>query len=258
MDESLHQLGTARLMRIVALHAIGGRERLVGMCFLKAGVLRIVAIQAELRRRFRQMISELVLCPVADLVRNVAGVAAHVQRYVTAAFFRNIQSGRMAAQAKVLAFIAGDRLQQLLFIGRLMRIVTLDAIADRWTVHFSFLVRSFLVCVTGQAKSSRRGGSQFDPGDIFIDANFMTTQAAHCDRGVDVRPFTLVFMAFQALGGIDLWVQGNGMNASTQARRQCQKHGQQERTGEPIHPFPSPTFSARTPKKGYQKTFNLR
>jgi hypothetical protein len=89
--------------------------------------------------------------------------------------------------------------------------------------------------VTGQTKSSRRGGNQFDAGNIFIDSNFMATQAAHGHRAMDMRPFALVFMALQALGGIGFRVQRNGMHASAQARYQSQKHHQQKWTGELSH-----------------------
>src|SRR5208283_475083 len=46
MGELLHQLCLRRLVRIVALHAIGGGERLPLMCLDQACVLGIVAIDA--------------------------------------------------------------------------------------------------------------------------------------------------------------------------------------------------------------------
>ena len=101
MRERLHQLGLRRLVRIVALHAIGGGERLALVRLDQARILGIVAIEAQRRSRLGQVIVELNLALLADLVGDVASLATHVQRGVPAALLGNVQSLLVAGQAEV-------------------------------------------------------------------------------------------------------------------------------------------------------------
>ena len=111
VHKSLHKFGAARLVRIMALQTIRRREGLVDVCFAQAVIFRIVTVQAQLRRRFRQMVGELGLGGIAGFMHGVASVAIHIERSVAAAFVGYSQPGRMAAQAEVRLLAAGHRLQ---------------------------------------------------------------------------------------------------------------------------------------------------
>ena len=52
--ERLQQLGSFRLMRIVALGAVRAREGLIPVSLLQVRVLRIMAVEAKRRRSFRR------------------------------------------------------------------------------------------------------------------------------------------------------------------------------------------------------------
>ena len=183
MRERLHQLGLRRLVRIVALHAIGGGERLALVRLDQARVLRIVAVEAQRRSRLGQVIVELDLALLAGLVGDVAGVAAHVQRRVPAAFLGNVQSLVVAGQAEIFVGAARSRLQQLVLVVRLVRVVALEAIAHRRRMDRAFEVGGVLVGVAGEAKRVRGGGDQLHAGDIFVHPDFV----AACATGRDGR-----------------------------------------------------------------------
>src|ERR1039457_6313923 len=152
MREGLHQLGLRRLVRIVALHAIGGGERLPLLRLDQAGVLGIVAIEAQRRRRLGQVIIEFDLALLADLVSYVASLATHVQRRVTAALLRNVQSLLVAREAEVLVGPTRSWLQQLVLVVGSVRIVTLEAIANCRRMDRAFQVGGVLVGVAGKTK----------------------------------------------------------------------------------------------------------
>jgi hypothetical protein len=109
--ERLQQLGRLRLVRIVALNAVRACERLVLMSLLQVCVLRVMAIEAERRRRLGQVKIEFRFASLAGLVGQMASLTAHVQRGVAATLFWNIQAGLVAAQAKILFVGAGSCLQ---------------------------------------------------------------------------------------------------------------------------------------------------
>jgi len=111
VHKSLHQFGAARLVWIMALQTIRRRKGLVIVCFAQAVIFRIMTVQAELRRRFRQVVGELGLGGIAGFMHGVASVATHIERSVAAAFVGNSHPGRMAAQAEVRFLTAGNRLQ---------------------------------------------------------------------------------------------------------------------------------------------------
>ena len=151
MLELCHQLGRIRLMRIVALEAVGGGEGLVVMGFLQVCILRIVAIKTERRCSLGQV--ELVFrgWRGTGFVGDVAGVASHVERGMTAAFRGHIQPGGMATAAEVFFRIAGDGLEELILIVTAMRIVARETVANRRGMDRALDVGRLLVSVAGNA-----------------------------------------------------------------------------------------------------------
>jgi len=132
VQERLHQLRFRRFVRIVALQTVRRFERLILMCLLQASIFRVVALDTKRRNIFLQVRREFDLVAIAVFVSQVAGVAAHIESCVTASVLRNIDSDVVAGKAKVLVTgRARCRLQQLLWIVRLMRIMALNAIPDR-------------------------------------------------------------------------------------------------------------------------------
>ena len=213
-------LGDVRLVRIVALQAVGRAEGLVLMSLLQIGILRIVAIHAKRRRRLGQMEAVLHRRFGAGLVGDVAGVAAHIESGVTAALLGHIQSGLVATEAEILFLAARNRLQELILVVAGVRIVAREAVANRGRMHRPLDVSRFLVRMAGDAKRSRRGGDQLDAGNVFIDPDLMAAQAAGGHGGMNGLAFRFVVVALQALGGIGVLVQRNRMNHGGGAHRE--------------------------------------
>src|SRR5208283_3316290 len=101
MHEFCHELGSIGLVRIVATHAIGRSKRLILMCFLQVGALYVMAIHTQGRWRFGQMKIKLDLAYLTGLMRDVAGVASHIEGRMAAAFVGHVHPGLVAAKAKV-------------------------------------------------------------------------------------------------------------------------------------------------------------
>ena len=80
-----HQLRCCRLVRIVALRAIRRGKRLILVRLLEARILYIVTVDAQRRSAFGQMKIKLGFAALSGLVRDVASVAAHVERGMAAA-----------------------------------------------------------------------------------------------------------------------------------------------------------------------------
>jgi hypothetical protein len=99
MLENLHQLRRLRLVRVVASQAIGRGKGLIVVRLGQAGVLGIMAIKTERGSILRQVVIELAFSPTANLVRNVTGLAAHIQRGVTAAILGDVHTLTMAGEA---------------------------------------------------------------------------------------------------------------------------------------------------------------
>ena len=118
-------------MRIVALQTVGRAEGLVLMRLLQIRILRIMAIQAERRRSLGQMEAVLRRRFGAGLVGDMAGVAAHIERGMTAALLGHIQSGLVATEAEILFFVARKRLEELILVVAGVRIVAGEAVANR-------------------------------------------------------------------------------------------------------------------------------
>ena len=89
-------------MWIVTAHAIRGCERLVLVRFLQVSAFHIVAIHAKRRRSFGEMKVELDFADLSRFMRGMAGIAAHIQGGVPAAFRGNVFAGLVATQAQIL------------------------------------------------------------------------------------------------------------------------------------------------------------
>lgn len=83
-------------MRIVALRATRSGERLPLVRFNERFVLDVMASDAKRRHSFSKVKVEFLLPFFADFMRGVAGVASHIERGVSAAFFGDIRSLGMA------------------------------------------------------------------------------------------------------------------------------------------------------------------
>ena len=228
MLELGHQLGCGGLMRIMALQAIRRGERLILVGLLQRGIFQVMAIGTKRRGSLRQVKLVFKRGLGAGLVRHVAGIASHVERGVTAAFFRNIQALGVAGEAEIVCFPAGGGLQQLELIVRGVRIVALQAVAHRRLVDISFDLGGVFVGVTGQAELVGSRRDQLDAGDVAIDPDLVATQAAHRDGGMDELTLALFAMAFKAFGGICFWVQRNRVNRPPKRRPVEQRQTQYE------------------------------
>ena len=175
------------------------------------------SVKAVLRRRIR-----------SGLVRDVARVAAPVKSGVTTAFCRNVRPLSVAGEAEIVLLFARCRLQQLVLVGRGMRIVALQAVADRRRMHRAFDICHFLVSMAGQAKSIGRGRRQHDPGDILVNPDLMAAQAAHRDRRMNRFALRFIFVTFEAFCRVGVLIERNGVNCGIDARNE-QPSQQKER-----------------------------
>jgi hypothetical protein len=79
--------------------------------------------------------------------------------------------------------------------------------------------------MAGNAKCLWRCRDQLNAGYIFIDSDFVTTGAPHGNGRMHEFAFAFVFMAFQALRGTGVrlqgnWVDGGGKVHCPQEKRQ--------------------------------------
>ena len=74
---------------------------------------------------------------------------------MTAALFRRIQAHAVTSEAEIGFFISGRRLQQLVFVVGCVRIMALQAIANRRAVDGSLELCCVFVCVAGEAEARR-------------------------------------------------------------------------------------------------------
>lgn len=112
VNKLLHEPRRCGLVWVVAGQAVGGGKGLLLVCTEELRVARVMAIQAHGRRRFGEVKIKLTLACIPDVDRpktgrsrrfvgHMAGVAAHVERRVAAAFLRHILASVMAAQARL-------------------------------------------------------------------------------------------------------------------------------------------------------------
>src|SRR5579864_234189 len=176
---------------------------------------------------------ELDLSPLAVLMCQMAGIAAHVEGGVSAAVLRDINSDVVAAQAEVLfPRGAGCRFHKLNGVVRLVRIVALHAITHCRRMDGLPSLHLLLV-VAAEAKCLGRRGDQFDPRYIPVDSDFVAAQAAGSDRRVNRLSFALVFVALQAFGRIHILFEGNRVSFSQGGgRRQYQQASNPEEIGQ--------------------------
>src|SRR5208283_393377 len=174
-------LGSIGLVRIVATHAIGRSKRLILMCFLQVGALYVMAIHTQGRWRFGQMKIKLDLAYLTGLMRDVAGVASHIEGRMAAAFVGHVHPGLVAAKAKVFLLVSGCRLQQLKLVFGRVRIVTGKAVARRRGMNLTFDVCWILIGVASETKSIRSSRDQLEMGCVSNRANLVATGAAHRD-----------------------------------------------------------------------------
>lgn len=217
-------------MRIVAGQAIRRSERLVLVRLLQIGALGIMAIQAERRRRFGQMEIELRLSNLARLVRRVASLAAHVEGGVAAAVLPQIlRPNFMAGEAKIIFLVARRRLQQLKLVVRGMRVVALQAVAYRRWMHMAFNLRRVLIGMAAQTNFVRDGGNQCYVGCVFVSPDLMAAQATRRNCRMNELALRFIFVAFEALGRIDVLIQWNRMNRGRGAREQQRNQQKQKK-----------------------------
>jgi len=212
-------------MRIVALHAVRRSEWLVLVGLLQARVFRIVALHTQRWGRLGEMEAVLRRRLGTCLVGDVAGVATHIERCMTAAFFRHIQSGLMATGAEVFLFTARGRLQELILVVAGVCIVAAEAVANRRGMHRTLDVSGFLIRMTGEAKRGGSRGDELYASDVLVDPDLMATQAARGHGRMNVLAFRLVLVALKALRGVRLLVQWNGVNLAQRARCQQPQEG---------------------------------
>lgn len=194
-----HQLGRVGLVRIMALHAVGLRERLVIVRFLELLVVGVVAVETKGGARLGQMKFVLLRGLRTGLMSEVTGIATHIECGVPAAFLRDMQAGLMALAAEVFFFAPGGGLEELILVLTGMRIVAVEAIANRRSMHRSLNVGGLLVCMAGNAQAGWSGGDQLDAGDIFVDADLMATQTSRAHGGMHRFALAGVLVALKAL-----------------------------------------------------------
>ena len=184
-----------------------------------------------------QVLVELGLADFSDFVGDVAGIAAHVESGVAAAFLGDIQPWLWQSRQRFCPFLTARCLEQLILVVGLVRIVALDAIAYRRRMHGPFQRRGIFIGVTTEAERLRRRSDELDASDVFIDPYLMAAQASHRDRGMYGFAFALIFMTFQAFGRICFWLQRDRMHCSEKLCSAQQGHEQNKHDSQrqPLH-----------------------
>lgn len=170
----------------------------------------------------------------------MAGVTAHVECGVAAAFRGDILTLVVARETEVALLIAGRRFKQLILVVARMWIVTGQAVTNRGLVNRTFELGRVFVAVAGQAKLVGGSGDQHHPGDVFVNPDFVTAQAPRGDGGVDRLTFAFVFVALQALRRIYILLERDrvGFGGDTSS-----KHYYHEETDQRVKPVPGPHAS---------------
>jgi len=106
--------------------------------------------------------------------------------------------------------------------------VASETVANRRGMHRSLDVCGFLICVAGNAKRGWGGGDELDAGDVFIDPDLMAASAAGGHRGVNGFAFVFAFMALEALGGVGVLVEWDGMDGGAGAHCQQSEYGEED------------------------------
>ena len=109
-----------------------------------------------------------------------------------------------------------------------MRIVALQAIPNRWAVHFPFNFGGLLVCMAGEAQRIRGGSDEFYAGYVSVDPNFVATETAARNCCVNRFAFGLVGMALDAFGPVDLGIEGGVFGGAKPGSRDRQHKGERQ------------------------------
>lgn len=152
MHKRLHQLRPRRLVRVVTTHAVCLSERLALVRFDQTGVSSVVTIQTECRGCLSEVICKFQVRRISGLVGNVASVTAEIEGFMTTAVLGNTHPCVVAGEAEILCGTgARTRLEQFEFVVRTVRIMTLQTVPRRWTMHMALRLSSVFVRVTLQA-----------------------------------------------------------------------------------------------------------
>src|SRR5579862_7129937 len=177
------------------------------MCLLQACILNIVAVDTQRRSALGQMKIKLGLAALSGLMRDVASVAPHIECGVPAALLRHVQSLLVAIETKVLPLIARFRLQQLILVVALVRVVALDAVAHRRRMHRPLNRGRIFFRVATEAERLRSRGDQLDSRYVLVDSDFMAAQTSRRDCRMNGLAFGLVFVAFKTFCRVDILVE---------------------------------------------------
>src|SRR5579862_8850524 len=78
-------------------------------------------------------------------------------------------------------------------------------------MHGAFERRGIFIRVTAEAQGLWCRSDEFDARDVAIDSNFVAAQTSRRDRRMNRLALGLVFVAFQAFCGVDVFFEGNWM-----------------------------------------------
>jgi hypothetical protein len=167
----------------------------------------------------------------ARFVRNVAGLATHVERGVTAAFLRDVQSLGVAREAEIIFLFSRSRLEQLVLVRRDVRIMAGQTIPHRRRMNIALDLGGVFIAVARQAELVGCRGDELDASDVFVDPHFVARRASQGDRRVHRFALRLVLVALQALGRIGVLVERHRVNRGGNLR--CQGRQQEHSKSEP-------------------------
>jgi hypothetical protein len=211
--ELLRQLRAVGLMRIVTADAIGRREWLSVVCLDERGVFQIVTIGAECGRVLGEVEVEFVFAAFPGLMCGVTGLATHVESCVTAATLGHVFASLVTAEAEVRSFSTAGGLEKVVLHFGGVRTVTLETVANGWSVDTTFDLGSVFVSMTGNAKGDLGGGDELYAGYFFINPYFVTACTPHGDGRMDDFALRLIFMALNTLRGVGIFLERHGMLA---------------------------------------------
>ena len=130
---------------------------------------------------------------------------------MAAALFGDVQSLRMAIQAEILALSPGSAFSNWFLLSLVCGSWHLMQSRTAGGCTVPFRVGGIFLRVATQTERLGRRGDQLDPGDVFVDPNFVTAQTSRRDGRVDRFAFRLILMALKALGRVDVLVERHGM-----------------------------------------------
>ena len=123
------------------------------MRLLQIGILRIVAIQAKRGGGLGQDGTGSPWSARAGLMSDMARVAAHIERRMTAALFGHVHPGLVAVEAEVL-FFPPKWVSEVVLVVDWMRIVARKAVAHCRRMHRPLDVGGILVLMAGEAEAT--------------------------------------------------------------------------------------------------------